>query len=55
MDIDVNGAAKSAATQLQEKDEAVTLSTPAVRVNNDKNTERPTNVVSDGNHNRNSE
>ena len=36
-DIDVNGAAKNAATPLQEKDKAVTLSTSAVRVNNEKN------------------
>ena len=35
-DVDVNGAAKSDATQLQEKTQAVTLSTSAVKVNNEK-------------------
>ena len=34
-DNDVNGAAKCVATQLQEKDQAVTLSTSAVKVNNE--------------------
>ena len=35
-DFDVIGAAKCVATQLQEKTQAVTLSTSAVKVNNEK-------------------